>query len=153
MLCGTNDIDNILSVQRNNHSDVNIDYAYFDEHKFGKSLNDIKNLVDFIHSWSINAQINMLNILPRASIHRNKVINGINQYLINICNQGSFLKYIDTESNLYLFSSNDGFRKAMFFKSIGTDNVHLNKSGVIRLGKHLKYLLHLDCPRRQKITI
>ena len=149
MLCGTNDVDNILNIKKNNHSNVNIDASNFDQNKFGCTIHDIESLVDFIHNWTINAQINILNILPRASIHRNNVINNMNKFLMNMCFQKAFLNYINTECKLCLFSSSDGFRKMLYFKTMGTDNVHLNKFGIIRFGKHLKYLLHLDSPRRQ----
>ena len=56
MLCGTNDVENILHVQKNDLYDGNIDYSYFDEHGFRRTLNDIHKSVNFIHSWSINYQ-------------------------------------------------------------------------------------------------
>ena len=152
MMCGTNDVDNILHADKNMHTNINIDFKNFDIHEFNKTTNDIKCLVDFIHRWSSNVKINLINILPRASRHRNNVINNINQYIRNICFHNNYLNFIDTEYKIYLFSNSDGYRKSIYFKPIGTDNVHLNKSGIIRFGKHLKYLLHLDCPRGQTIT-
>ena len=74
MLCGTNDIDNILHIQRNMHSNVNVDSKNYDMQKFNRTINDIQCLIDYIHRWSNSATINILNILPRASIHRNHVI-------------------------------------------------------------------------------
>ena len=147
LLCGTNDIDNILNVQRSNHSNVNIDLKNYDEYKLEKTTHDIYNLVDFLHSRHIMAKINILNILPRASISRNTVINHLNHYLMNLCTQMECLSLINTEFNVNLFSSYDGYRKNAYFKTLGSDNVHLNKAGIVRLGKHLKYLSHLDCPR------
>ena len=32
--------------------------------------------------------------------------------------------------------------KFLFYYSCFTDNVHLNGAGIIKLGKHLKYLMH-----------
>ena len=148
LLSGTNDVDNILNVQKSDHYNVNVDSNRYDQYIFDRTLNDIENLVSYIHNWSLNARINILNILPRASIHRNHVINNLNNFLKNICYHEGYLNYINTEFNVCLFSRKDGFRKDMFFKVIGSDNVHLNKSGILRLGKHLKYILHLDCPRR-----
>ena len=149
IMCGSNDVDSILHVDRNMHTSINVDFKNFDIHKFNNTTNDVKCLVDFIHEWSSNVKINLINILPRASRHRNNVINNINQYIRNICLNNNYLNFIDTEYKLYLFSNSDGYRKSIYFKPIGTDNVHLNKSGVVRFGKHLKYLLHLDCPRGQ----
>ena len=147
LLCGTNDVDNILHVQRSNHSNINIDSDNYDEHKFLKTIHDMHNLVNFLHNRNFKARINILNILPRASISRNRVINNLNQYLMNLCNQLERSTFINTEFRINLFSSHDGFRKMPYFKQIGSDNVHLNKEGVVRLGKHLKYLSHLDCPK------
>ena len=147
MMCGSNDVDNILHINKDMHSNINVDFKNFDIHQFNKTRNDIQSLVDFIHGWSNNANINLLNILPRANRHRNNVINNINQFFRNISSQNNYLNFIDTEYRLYLFSDSNGFRKPIYFKPIGTDNVHLNRLGIMRFGKHLKYLLHLDSPR------
>ena len=148
LLCGTNDIDNILNVQKYNHSNINVESTNYDAHKFEKTVNDIYNLVNYLHERHFNAKINILNLLPRASISRNSVINDLNHYIVSICHQLGYLNFINTEHKICLFSSSDGFRKYTYFKRIGSDNVHLNNSGITRLGKHLKYLLHLDSPRR-----
>ena len=142
LLCGTNDIDNILNVQKNNWSNINVDASNYDEYQLDKTTHDIDNLINYLHNRYPCAKINILNILPRASINRNFVINRLNEYLRNLCSQRVYLTDINTEFRLCLFSKEDGFRKEMFFKQSGSDNVHLNKSGVIRLGKHLKYLVH-----------
>ena len=113
-----------------------------------KSINDIKNLMDFIHGWSNGASLNILNLLPKGSVHRNNVINKINHFLRNICSQMNYLNFINAEYKLHLFSDSNGYRKSLYFKQIETDNVHLNGSGVLRFGKHIKYLLHLDSPRK-----
>ena len=147
LLCGTNDIDNILHVQRRDHYNGNIDLTNYDKYQFEKTTHDIYNLVNFLHNRNIMAKINVLNILPRASLSRNTVINNLNQYLKNLCSQIEYLSFINTEFKTCLFSSNDGYRKNTYFKNVGSDNVHLNKPGISRLGKHLKYLSHLDCPR------
>lgn len=147
LLCGTNDVDNIIHVNRNDHSNINIDYSKYDQYNFERTTNDISNLVNYLHSINLNAKVNILNILPRASICRNMVINNLNQYIYNLCSQKRYMSFINTEFRVCLFSSNDGFRKNTYFKQIGSDNVHLNKSGIIRLARHLKYLSHLDCPR------
>ena len=148
MLCGTNDVDTILNIQKPKYYNVNVNSNDLDMLKFERSINDIHNLVDFIHSWSNGASVNILNLLPRCSVHRNNVINKINHFLRNICSQLNYLNFIDTEYKLYLFSDSNGYRKSLYFKQIGTDNVHLNGSGVLRFGKHIKYLLHLDSPRK-----
>ena len=147
LLCGTNDIDNILKVKRSDHSNGNIDLKNYDNNKFEKTTHDIYNLVHFLHNRNVMTEINILNILPRASLSRNTVINHLNQYLMNLCNHTEYLSFINTEFKICLFSSYDGYRINTYFKNKGSDNVHLNKAGIVRLGRHLKYLSHLDCPR------
>ena len=147
LLCGTNDVDNILNVHKNGHSNINIELSHYDQYKLEKTTHDIFNLVNFIHRRNSRTKINLINILPRASISRNSVINEINQYLVKLCYQIDNVSYINTEFKTNLFSTYDGYRKNRYFKNIGSDNVHLNTFGIVRLGRHLKYLSHLDCPR------
>ena len=147
LLTGTNNVDNILNVHKSNHSNINIDFNSYGEYEFERAREDIYNLVHYLNRKIPNAKINILNILPRASISRNMVINNLNQYLQSLCAGIEFLSFINTEFNVNLFSSYDGYRKNKYFKDIGSDNVHLNRDGIVRLGKHLKYLSHLDCPR------
>ena len=52
--------------------------------------------------------------------------------------------FIDTELENKLFTDNMHRRKNKFF-GVGHDNVHLNKSGVARLARHLKYATHRCC--------
>lgn len=101
--------------------------------------------VDFLCSklWSIfnNAQLYLINLLPRNNIKKNRIIDEINNFIKSLCNRHG-LVYIDTEKkNSLFFNVKVGRRKAMFFKK-GHDNVHLNEAGVRRLGKHLKYIAH-----------
>ena len=147
LLCGTNDIDNILHVRKNGHYNINIELSHHDGYEFDKTTQDIHNLIQFIHRRNAMTKINLINILPRASISRNTIINNLNQYLVNLCNNIDNVNFINTEFRTNLFSTYNGYRKNQFFKNIGSDNVHLNALGIVRLGKHLKYLSHLDCPR------
>ena len=147
LMCGTNDVDNILGVRKTFHSDVNIDSSKYDSLKLQKSLSDIRNLANYLCSLMPGANVNILNILPRNSYMRNLVINDLNSYIKGLCSHENKLFYINTEYKIKLFSSDSGFRKGLFFKQIGSDNVHLNYKGVVRLGRHLKFLAHLDCPR------
>ena len=50
LLCGTNDVDNILHVQRSDHSNGNIDLRNYDIYEFEKTTHDIYNLVNFLHN-------------------------------------------------------------------------------------------------------
>ena len=84
----------------------------------------------------------MINILPRVSAARNCVINRLNEFICTLCvNLG--LNFVSTEIDRYLFSTRQGYRRDDLFNVVGSDNVHLNSSGIIKLGKHLKYLMHL----------
>ena len=51
---------------------------------------------------------------------------------------------VRTEYHRSLFSSKSGHRKGDFFSQNGSDNVHLNRLGVIRLAKYMKYFAHQD---------
>ena len=53
--------------------------------------------------------------------------------------------YIDTESEHRLFTTPGGFRRADLFgkhREGILDNVHLNRYGVVRLARHMKYIAH-----------
>ena len=128
ILTGSNDIDNI---HRNNLP-------------IGNSISDITELIRFLGSSCPNANINVLNILPRQSYTRCQIINAINSEIKNFCDQSEQFTFIDTYEN-FMFSNHDGSRRNKFFMPpgrFGPDNVHLNAVGVVRLGKHLKYLAH-----------
>ena len=148
LLCGTNDVDNILHIKTNMHSSINVTSENYDDNRLNQSMNDIKQLIEYLHLWNSCTKINVLNLLPRNSIVRNTVINRLNQGIFNVCSQlKNYANFINTEFNVNLFSNSDGHRKCYFFKHNGSDNVHLNILGIVRLGRHLKYLSHLDCSR------
>ena len=154
LLCGSNDVDNILHVQRRNHSNcINVDSINYDQYKMENTMHEMHNLVNFLHSRYFNATVKVMNILPRISKSRNQVINQLNKYLKDLCYRFQRLEFINTEYNINLFSSHEGFRKNAYFANVGSDNVHLNKAGVVRLGRHLKYLSHLDFPKVINDTI
>lgn len=130
ILTGSNNIDNIY-LKKNNAS-VN------------KSVADIKRLLEFLKSSLPSATINIINILPRKSVDRCHIISHLNSNIEVFCKTQARINYIDTYSN-YMFSNSDGSRRNNFFMPggyYGNDNVHLNAIGVVRLGKHLKFLAH-----------
>ena len=98
-------------------------------------------IYQFLHNWNSNAIINFVNLLPRISRVRNQVINMLNNYLVDQCSKSKFAKFISTENTRHLFSRN-GYRNNLYFSTVGTDNVHLNHTGIVRISKHLKYLAH-----------
>ena len=101
-------------------------------------------VVTFLHEWASGATINILNILPRASLSRNTVINDLNQFMYQFSSDKNYLRFISTELNRYLFTDRYGYRKNSLFHVAGSDNVHLNSAGVVKLAKLLKYLSHRD---------
>ena len=69
-------------------------------------------------------------------------VNKLNGSIREICRLHG-LTYVDTESDNRLFSESNGNRKQFYFKDGYFDDVHLNLSGIARLGRHLKYLSHI----------
>ena len=92
--------------------------------------------------WDIfmNAKLHIVNILPRVTKVKNDIVCELNNFIKQICCMHG-LFFVDTELRNKLFSI-DGKRKNFYFKN-NFDDVHLNKPGIARLGKHLKYLAHL----------
>ena len=143
VFCGTNDVDNILSIPRHFQSDiVKKGNFWSSEILINRVKVDYTKLVDFLHNWSCNADVNVLNILPRESIVRNEVINILNYHIVQSSQSKKYVNFVSTEKDRNLFSSQNGYRKSDFYSDWGTDNVHLNSYGLIRLAKHLKYYVH-----------
>ena len=142
LLCGTNNVGRILHVPRDLRTSMSINSNMFDGRELNKAKSDIDNLVAFLHRWAALSSVNIINILPRGSIIRNRIINNLNNFIIDLCSKYSFTNFISTEFNRNLFSTREGYRKNRFFNIKGDDNVHLNSLGVSRLAKHLKFLAH-----------
>ena len=143
VFCGTNDVDNILSIPRHFQSDIVKKGTFWSsENLINRVKVDYTKLVDFLHNWSCNADVNVLNILPRESIARNEVINILNYHIVQSSQSKNYVNFVSTEKDRNLFSSQNGYRKSDFYSDRGTDNVHLNSYGLIRLAKHLKYYVH-----------
>ena len=121
---------------------INNNTHALDVNKLQRAMNDMEQLLDYLHHTFKSANLKVINVLPRASRLRNEVINKINSYLKLLSNIRQYVTFINTESYFDLFSSKNGFRKNDFFRAVGIDNVHLSRMGVTRLGKHLKYLAH-----------
>ena len=131
VLTGTNNIDSILNDSTGS--------------SFYKTTEEITTLLSHLHFWAPNATINIVNVLPRNNYQRNVVISQLNNFLYNLSCQYGEINFINTELNRCLFSTIDGFCRNFYFKpSYGkiSDNVHLNKIGIARLAKHLKYIAH-----------
>ncbi len=142
LLCGTNDVDNILNVGHKFHNSGNVSLEHCDRNQFNKTIGDIEHLTNYLRKWATGATINVINILPRHSSARNFIINNMNSFLVDLCVRSGF-QFVNTEHKRCMFSTADGFRKNYLFNVNGSDNVHLTSLGICRLGSYLKYLAHL----------
>ena len=104
--------------------------------------NDIEGFVKHLHQWAPCAAIRILKVLPRESRVRNEVISKINLYTEGLVGKLDYVKQFEIEKDRLLFSDKYGYRKSGFFSNNGSDNVHLNQNGIIRLANHLKYTAH-----------
>ena len=141
LLCGTNNVDQILDVKHINRASF-INHHQSSVYLLDKSKSDISNLIDYLHHWSNTAAIHTINILPRESATRNYVINELNNHLKEQSMSKDYVKFVSTEFERNLFTFSDGHRKNNLFHPWGSDNVHLNSIGIIKLAKHLKYYAH-----------
>ena len=111
------------------------------------ACSSLAQTIDYVKLLFPTAVLSLINILPRASNNRMRVIDGLNNHINSLVakdNTGR-LKFIDTYL-LRLFTFNDGKRKDYLFKcnhKNDNDNVHLCSKGIAKLGKHLKYLAHI----------
>ena len=141
LFSGTNNVDNVLCTPPYMRSEFLSGYQINNNILF-ESKEQITLLSQYLHLWANSAVINVLNILPRVSFIRNSVINKLNYHILQLCNKYSYIKIVSTESHRSLFSFHNGLRKDNFFMTKGGDNVHLNKIGLSRLAKYLKYYSH-----------
>ena len=141
LLCGANNVDQILGIPRNHQTSMVTGYQISES-----ALNDTKSefdqMIHFLHTWAGSSTINIINILPRESLIRNQVINRLNHHIYELSSQINFVNMVSTEHHRSLFSLNNGLRKSSYFSNKGQDNVHLNRYGIIRLAKYLKYFAH-----------
>ncbi len=141
VMAGSNNVDHILSSPRHLRRQILVNGR--DNAKLLDETNrDIENLLLHLHSWAPEAKIRVVNVLPRESRVRNKVISDINQYISKLQDKHSFVSLLSTEKSRHLFTDKLGFRKQQYFSSNGDDNIHLNRLGIIRLANHLKYTVH-----------
>ena len=128
LMTGTNNVDGVCQ-QRQSLQDA---------------CSDISNTIYYVQSLFPSAMLNVINILPRVTENRRIAIKELNDHIAALCEVNEKLNYIDTYSNKLLTFSN-GSRKSTLFKNMyqnDIDNVHLNRDGVIKLAKHLKYISH-----------
>ena len=124
----------------------NVDPVCHQRQSIQDSCHSISKTISYVQSLFPAAVVNVMNILPRVQENRKNVINQLNRHIKQLCEQNTSnkLQYIDTYS-MNLFNSPNGVRKTELFKYMfrnDLDNVHLNNYGIVKLGKHLKYLAH-----------
>ena len=144
LLCGTNNVDRVLNIQRHDQANYPGDHVNVSQNVLEQCKHDIASLTNFLHSWAPIASVNILNVFPRTSACRNFVINEINQHIFNLSQSCLYINMVSTEYNRSLFSYKNGHRKNIFFNNHGIDNVHFSKSGIVRLAKYLKFSAHQD---------
>ena len=143
LMCGTNDVDSILNSPRKMRTKLLCPDSFSgDASALDSTNNCIEKLILSLHKWAPGADIKIVNVLPRESFSRNRVITDINEFISNLQSKYTYVKLISTETNRFLFSDKEGFRKSSFFSRYGEDNVHLNNYGIVKLARHLKYHAH-----------
>ena len=143
VLGGTNNIDRLLNIPFHlNSSFIDQNIYKLSENNLGQTKNEFDQLSSYLRNRFQAAKINYVNILPRVSSVRNHAINILNEHIKTMTSSLPNFGIVSTELTRNLFVSRDGYRKDIYFSSMGEDNVHLNDSGVVRLAKHLKYIAH-----------
>ena len=142
LLCGTNDVDNILNSPRHMRNKL-IEHTKGDSMEaLTETFNCIERFTKYLHEWAPNATIRLIKVLPRESRARNEIITKINSFTSGLIDKLEYVKSCEIEKDRFLFANQHGYRKSHFFSSNGSDNVHLNQNGVVRLANHLKYTAH-----------
>ena len=113
ILCGTNNVDQILGVHKENYTGF-ITNHYPSNRLLNEAQQDITSLIEYLHQWAQLASINILNILPRVSACRNLVINQLNQFIAHLSDTRPYVQMVRTEAHRNLFSFKSGDRKNNF---------------------------------------
>ena len=142
LLCGTNDVDNIVDSPRHMRNKLLNHPKQDNLEALTDTFNHIEDFVKHLHQWAPHAAIRLVKVLPRESRVRNEVITKINSYTDGLVGKFDYVKQSEIEKDRFLFANKNGFRKSGFFSDNGSDNVHLNHNGIIRLANHLKYTAH-----------
>ncbi|KAL5254930.1 hypothetical protein ACHWQZ_G014395 [Mnemiopsis leidyi] len=105
LMCGSNNIDSILRSPKEMRNQV----LLHGKPKSHASLTDntnlaIEDLVLFLHNWAPSATVKIINILPRQSRCRNEDISDINRFIIQLSNKYSYVKFVSTERERFLFT-------------------------------------------------
>ena len=121
----------------------NVDAVRDSRQSLRDACSSVSQTISYVQSLFHTAILNVINILPRVCENRQNVIEKINSHIKNLVvkDTSGKLNYVDTYS-YRLFTLYNGTRKSDLFKWVhfnDNDNVHLNNTGVTKLGRHLKY--------------
>ena len=131
----------------------NVDNVCFNRQSTRDAYSSLSQTISYVQSLFGSAILNVINILPRVTENRKRVtenrkrvIGLLNSHIRNLVgkDKSGRLNLVDTY-RYKMFNFSDGTRKADLFRKThinDKDNVHLNNLGVVKLGKHLKYLAH-----------
>ena len=119
-----------------------VDSLYSGDLTYETAVTGVNEMCSKLWEIFVDAKINVVNILPRADRDKNVYVDKLNESIREMCFLHG-LNFVDTESKNRLFTETNGIRKQQYFKYGYFDNVHLNLSGIARLGRHLKYLTHI----------
>lgn len=98
-------------------------------------INDIARTIHTAQKSFPNAIIYYSPIIPKKQNNYINTCDEINRSVKFFCEQNGFI-YIDTRN---LFVDNNGIR---FDRLSRYDRIHLNRNGIVALGKHLKFIIN-----------
>ena len=120
----------------------NVDPIYYGTNSLENAMRDISELLDFLKLSYPSSKIHVINILPRHSLGRNDVVLELNRMVERYCVANKF-EFMNCK-HLFKTYQSDSRNNTYFMppNRYHDDNCHLNKVGVERLGRYLKYWSH-----------
>ena len=119
----------------------NTDNLFTGSCSFNKAKEDINEILYKLWSFFSDAQMYVINILPRQNASKNLIVQDLNEYTKQVC-KAHGLNFINTQAiGNNGFLNVDGTRKQSLFMH-GYDNVHLNNMGYRVMANFLKHIAH-----------
>ena len=123
IMCGTNNVDSI----------------YYGSKEVSYAIDGISKLIKYVKGKFPLAIVNVVNILPRSTAGKNDVVDELNLLVESKICRTIGVNFMSTK---HLFNFRDGKRINSYFEPPTgriIDNCHLNKDGITRFGKYMKY--------------
>ena len=123
IMCGTNNVDSI----------------YYGSKEVSYAIDGISKLIRYVKSKFPSAKVNVVNILPRSTAGKNDVVDELNLLVESKICRTIGVNFMSTK---HLFNFRDGKRINSYFEPPTgriIDNCHMNKDGITRFGKYMKY--------------